>query len=255
MPNRRRNVKDEFWVVVLVAVIIVAALIIMWWKWIILGVLLVALVFALVFILKAVSKNVASEREPHTMQKTVFKNVASEREPHTMQKTVFENVASEREPLSPYEKDEETPETFIKGEKFQDYIRDHLFTKDKFDMLHKTHAYAINKKDFAIEDNIKPDFKFRVRETREEFWVEAKYRTKYDEDKVECYRPDQLERYKEEELPVYIALGLGGDPDLPDQVFLIPVKYIQSSYPKLFLSFLKKYAVPKDKPIDYKRLQ
>jgi predicted GIY-YIG superfamily endonuclease len=60
MPNPRRNVKDEFWVVVLVAVIIVAALITMWWKWIILCVLLVALGF----ILKAVLKKVPSKREP-----------------------------------------------------------------------------------------------------------------------------------------------------------------------------------------------
>ena len=239
MPNPRRNVKDEFWVVVLVAVIIVAALIIMWWKWIILGVLLVALVFALVFILKA-----------------VFKNVASEREPHTMQKTVFENVASEREPLSPYESDEETPEGFIKGEAFEKYIRNHLFIKDKFKILHRSHDYATNKNDY-IDDSKLPDFKFREKRTGKEFWVEAKYRSTYYEDKVEWCKPFQLKRYKEidEELPVYITLGLGGEPDSPDQVFLIPVKDIQSSYTKLFLSFLKNYKVPNDKPIDYERLQ
>ena len=239
MPNPRRNVKDEFWVVVLVAVIIVAALIIMWWKWIILGVLLVALVFALVFILKA-----------------VFKNVASEREPHTMQKTVFENVASEREPLSPYESDEETPEGFIKGEAFEKYIRNHLFIKDKFKILHRSHDYATNKNDY-IDDSKLPDFKFREKRTGKEFWVEAKYRSTYHEDKVECYKHYQLDRYKEmdKELPVYITLGLGGEPDSPDQVFLIPVKDILSSYTKLFLSFLKKYAVPNGKPIDYERLQ
>jgi len=239
MPNPRRNVKDEFWVVVLVAVIIVAALIIMWWKWIILGVLLVALVFALVFILKA-----------------VFKNVASEREPHTMQKTVFENVASEREPLSPYESDEETPEGFIKGEAFEKYIRNHLFIKDKFKILHRSHDYATNKNDY-IDDSKLPDFKFREKRTGKEFWVEAKYRSTYYEDKVEWCKPFQLKRYKEidEELPVYITLGLGGEPDSPDQVFLIPLKDIPSSYTKLFRSFLRPYAVPKDKPIDYKRLQ
>ena len=241
MPNPRRNVKDELWVVVLVAVIIVAALIIMWWKWIILGVLLVAVVFALVFILKA-----------------VFKNVASEREPHTMQKAVFENVASEREPLSPYESDEETPEGFIKGEAFEKYIRDHLFIKDKFKILHRSHDYATNKNDY-IDDSKLPDFKFREKRTGKEFWVEAKYRSTYHEDKVECYKPYQLDRYKEidEELPVYITLGLGGEPDSPDQVFLIPVKDINIKWPKLYRSFLEKnnYEVPKDKPIDYKRLQ
>ena len=153
-----------------------------------------------------------------------------------------------------------TPESFKKGEAFQDYIRKHLFTKDKFDMLHKTHAYAINKKDFAIEDSIEPDFKFRVKKTGKAFWVEAKYRsTYYKGDMVDCCKPPQLTRYKEKEidekLPVYITLGLGGEPDSPDQVFLIPVEDIKG--PKLFRSFLEKnhYEVPKHKPIDYKHLQ
>jgi hypothetical protein len=152
-----------------------------------------------------------------------------------------------------------TPESFKKGEAFQDYIRKHLFTKDKFDMLHKTHSYATNKNDYIIEDSEEPDFKFRVIRTGKAFWVEAKYRSTYYEDMVDCCKPPQLRRYKEidEELPVYITLGLGGEPDSPDQVFLIPVKDINIKWPKLFRSFLEKnhYEVPKDKPIDYERLQ
>ena len=334
MPNPRRNVKDEFWVVVLVAVIIVAALIIMWWKWIILGVLLVSLGFILVFILKAVLKEVPSKREPfapsqraqierqddsNKQVKTEYPKASEKQESYnaktsprvcafvdcktpvlpydtlcsehyqkrkdglinqcpncgtfkdpkyplcsacyhqhkdTIQKTVFDNVASEREPLSPYERDDDTPESFIKGEKFENYIRNYLFPKGKFKMLHRTPSYAINKNDYSSEDSEKPDFKFRAK-TGKEFFVEAKYRSRYYEDKVEWCKPFQLKRYKEidEELPVYITLGVEGEAGSPDQVFLIPVKNIPSSYTKLFRSFLRNYAVPKDKPIDYKLLQ
>ena len=124
-------------------------------------------------------------------------------------------------------------------------------------MLHRTHSYATNKNDYIIEDSEEPDFKFRVIRTGKAFWVEAKYRSRYYEDKVDCYKPLQLKRYKEidKKFPVYITLGLGGEPDSPDQVFLIPIRDIEYSYSKLFLSFLKNYKVPNDKPIDYKRLQ
>ena len=147
-----------------------------------------------------------------------------------------------------------TPESFKKGEAFEGYIRKHLLTKDKFDMLHKTHDYATNKNDF-IEDSKEPDFKFRVIRTGKEFWVEAKYRSAYYEDGVEWCKPFQLKRYKEidEKLPVYITLGLGGEADSPAQIFLIPVKDIK--YSKLFRSFLRNYEVPNDKPVDYRHLQ
>ncbi len=146
-----------------------------------------------------------------------------------------------------------TPEGFKKGEAFEDYVRKHLFTKDKFITLQRTHDYAINKNDY-IENSKEPDFKFRAIRTGKEFFVEAKYRSTYYEDKVDWCKPFQLKRYKEidKKLPVYITLGLGGEPDSPDQVFLIPVKDIE--YSKLFRSFLKNYKVPNDEPIDHERL-
>jgi hypothetical protein len=170
---------------------------------------------------------------------------------YAMHKTVFKNTAK----LRPHHIN--TPVSFKKGEAFEGYIREYLFTKDRFDILHRTPSYATNKIDCNIEDTEKPDFKFRAIGTGEVFWVEAKYRSRYREDKVKCYKPDQLKRYKEfdKKFPVYITLGLGGAPYSPDQVYFIPVKDIQYSYPKLFRSFLERYEVPNDKPIDYERLQ
>jgi len=56
------------------------------------------------------------------------------------------------------------PESFRKGEEFEDYIRKHLFTKDKFTILQRTHDYATNKNDY-IENTKEPDFKFRAIQT------------------------------------------------------------------------------------------
>jgi hypothetical protein len=146
------------------------------------------------------------------------------------------------------------PESFKKGDEFEEYIRKHLFTKDKFIILQRTHDYGTNKDDY-IENTKEPDFKFKAIRTGKEFFVEAKYRSRYYEDKVEWCKPFQLKRYKEidKKLPVYITLAVGGEPDSPAQIFLIPIKDIK--YSKLFRSFLKNYEVPNDKPIDYERLQ
>lgn len=157
MPNPRRKGKDEFWVGVIVAGVIVYSLLASWWKehvilgWIILSVLLVVAGYVL-------------------YKYASLRGWLGHQVKDTIQKTVFENVASEREPLSPYERDEvNTPEGFKKGQAFEGYIRKHLFTKDKFDMLHKTPDYATNKNDFIIEDSIEPDFKFRVKKTVKNF--------------------------------------------------------------------------------------
>jgi len=150
--------------------------------------------------------------------------------------------------------DIKTPEGFFKGEKFEKYIRDHLFTKSKYILLHKTHDYKSNKGDY-IENTKEPDLKFRSIKSKKEFFVEAKYRARYYEDAVEWCKPFQLKRYKaiDKQTPVYIALAVGKESSSPGQIFLMPVKDIK--YTKLFRSFLRKYEVSIDRPIDDSRLQ
>jgi hypothetical protein len=57
--------------------------------------------------------------------------------------------------------------------------------------------------------------------------------------------PEQMARYKqfekEEKFPVYLVIGLGGIPDNPDQMFLVPLKNVNSQ--TLSLDFLAKYEV------------
>lgn len=70
-----------------------------------------------------------------------------------------------------------TPNTFRKGEKFEQLVRDIPFPKEYYELLHKSHKYNQNKKDF-VEDSLLPDYKFRCEDTKKEFWVECKYRNK-----------------------------------------------------------------------------
>lgn len=146
------------------------------------------------------------------------------------------------------------PESFVKGDNFEAYIRAHLFVKDRYELLQRTHDYVTNKDDF-IENTKEPDFKFRSIKTGKEFFVEAKYRSVYHENAIEWCKPFQLKRYKEidKKTPVYVTLGVGKESNSPSQIFFIPVKDIK--YTKLFRSFLKDYEVSVNSPIDHRLLK
>ena len=114
------------------------------------------------------------------------------------------------------------PESFEKGEKFEKYLREKIFTKEKYIMVDRTHNYEINKNDY-VESTLKPDFKFRNLSSKKVFYVEAKYRSNLYDDGIKWSNPEQILRYLKysKEMPLFVAIGFGGKPDLPDNIFLI----------------------------------
>jgi len=132
------------------------------------------------------------------------------------------------------------PETFIKGEEFEFFLRRKIYTQDKYELVMRTHSYNDNKGDY-IEFTKYPDFLFREVATGAEFFVEAKYREKLFKEKVEWCNNHQFLRYKEihNNRKVIIAIGLGGRPRHPKRLFIIPLEHIQYSalYPSRMLPF------------------
>ena len=61
-------------------------------------------------------------------------------------------------------------EAFEKGELFEKYVSDVLFPTHAFDLIHRTNSRAQNINRYAA-DTLKPDFKFRCRETNQEFYI------------------------------------------------------------------------------------
>lgn len=132
----------------------------------------------------------------------------------------------------------------IKGSRFEKFVLDDIFIDKLFDLVEMTRDFNSNSERFE-ERSMNPDFLFRDKRTKEEFWIEAKYRTglfknEKGQDVCEICKPEQLNRYKEIEKStakkVYICLGLGNDPLFPETIHLIPVK---DAYPQLFPSRLK----------------
>ena len=143
------------------------------------------------------------------------------------------------------------PDSFIKGEEFEDYVRSYLFPKSSYDLINRTHGYNFNCEDF-VESSLKPDFRFRDKGNREEFYVEAKWRsgTYNRENKIEWCSIQQLRRYKaidKNERKVFIALGFGDNPAKPGHVAIFPIG--SCNYPALYRSFIDKYSFFKDKPV------
>ncbi len=145
------------------------------------------------------------------------------------------------------------PKSFAKGEEFEQYLRDYIFPERAYHLEHRSHDYSTNRTDY-VADSLDPDFVFVSVKGEKMFFVEAKYRSDFYQDAVEWCKPYQLKRYKEanKDLPVFIALGVGGTPDMPDHVYVFPVKH--TKYTKLFNSVLMKTEIELDKPILIEKL-
>ena len=146
-----------------------------------------------------------------------------------------------------------TPASFRIGQKFEDYVRHVLFVEKYYDVLERTHDYNSNKRDY-VESSLKPDFKFRDKWNKNEFYIEAKFRTGLYNEKIVWCNDNQLLRYRQynKQTPVFLMLGMGENPTYPEFLSLIPLT--QAKYTGLFPSLAEKFEVKFDQPITSKIL-
>ena len=75
------------------------------------------------------------------------------------------------------------------------------------------------------------EFHWKAKKIQQCFAVECKWRHKTYQDRLLWARPDQITRYqnfaKKRQIPVFIAIGLGGKPQSPEQLFIVPLKDIE----------------------------
>ena len=140
------------------------------------------------------------------------------------------------------------PIGYVKGDEFENFVRKAIFPDSYYVLLSKTHDYITNKADFVAASK-EPDFKFKSRASGKEFYVEVKYRYGFHEGMIDWCKPYQLKRYQEinAKIPVYIVLGIGGQPGMPETICLIPVRHIR--FTRLYPSILKKYQISSHNPL------
>ncbi len=132
-----------------------------------------------------------------------------------------------------------------KGDKFEKFVEEVLFPDEDYKLIHKTIKTDLNGR--YVESREQPDFHFQHRNSSHKFWVEAKFRSQLINEKIEWASSySQFRRYKkfQEQIrpeKVFIAIGFGGWPDDPDNVYIAPLDNIQ--YTGLYPSKLKPYEI------------
>ena len=119
-----------------------------------------------------------------------------------------------------------------KGDKFEQYIVK-KFNVDFFKIKEWRSDKYID--GLYAESNMNPDleYEFTLKSFSTKFAVECKYRHGLFNGGIDLAKERQIQHYKkfeiERKMPVYIALGLGGNPDDPDELFLIPLKNLNAN--------------------------
>lgn len=137
--------------------------------------------------------------------------------------------------------------SFKKGEEFENFVENNSFSKKDFSLIHRTSNKAQNKERFAYNTKL-PDFKFRSVKTLNEFYVEAKYRSKFDSNnQLDLLSESQFNRFnmleRKEKIPVYIIIGFSGGSDNPEKIFFVPLEDLKNE--KVTETFINKYSISK----------
>ena len=137
---------------------------------------------------------------------------------------------------------EKTP--LEKGKEFEDYIVRLLQNNSHMKIINRSADRIVDGK--IDEDSKNPDIVAELQldnGNKYRFAVECKWRGKSKQVIEWANNEGQLDRYKkyakDNGVEVFVALGLGGEPDGPDELFIIPLNKLNSS--KCKYSELKPY--------------
>ena len=91
---------------------------------------------------------------------------------------------------------------------------------------------------------------FELKEVKDHFALECKWRKDYFKGAIEWAKDYQFNNYKEyaqkTKLPVYVVIGVGGTPSVPNELFVLPLADIKYSslYKKQLLPYKKEVGTP-----------
>lgn len=157
--------------------------------------------------------------------------------------TIIESSKILKKKLSNIKDEVIKPESFYKGENFERFVEDVLFPQEQYILVRRTDTFERNVKRFSESTN-DPDFVFRCAHTKQEFAVEAKYRTSLKNGQLSWAKMYQMDRYKhidQTKMPVFIVVGLQGQSTKPDKIYLFPVRRIK--YINLNMDIAENYII------------
>ena len=145
--------------------------------------------------------------------------------------------------VSPVLNEIAAPDSYAIGHAFEDYIVT-LFNKRNFRLLEwrsdkkaSNGAYPLN--------NTLPDLEFETKARNSyHFAIECKFRKAFYYGGVNWASREQILKYQsyqnQNRIQVYVAIGIGGLPTNPEELFITPLYHI-CKYTRVFQSYLFKY--------------
>ena len=118
------------------------------------------------------------------------------------------------------------------GDDFEKYIVQ-KFDKEHFKILEWAGDKYVGGR--YAQTTLQPDLlmELRLYNKKEVFSVECKYRNDFFKNTIEFSTPEQFKRYQtyetQKNIPVFIAFGIGGNPDSPKHLYIVPLKKINSN--------------------------
>jgi len=122
------------------------------------------------------------------------------------------------------------PDYYKQGALFEDYVR-LLFNQNSF-YLRKWRKSGTIPKDASTLEYSYPDLELNFGgKNRHPFAVECKWRSRFRDGKISWAKKEQISRYVDFQnkttMPVFVAIGVGGLPNNPEKLFVIPLNNIQ----------------------------
>jgi len=142
-------------------------------------------------------------------------------------------------------------EPAVAAESKEDKIEDSRENKAKGDAFERYVVKNFNTKYFTLQEwrgdkqvdgvyavsNHYPDlevtFNLKSKSIHETFAIECKWRKNYYKNGIQWAHNYQIKNYKEFSqrlhMPVFVVIGVGGEPDKPEELFVIPLSQIQEN--------------------------
>ena len=128
-----------------------------------------------------------------------------------------------------------------KGNDFEDYIIQLLAKQNDVKFVGKVSDY--HKNGVSALENFEPDLKFKHQNTL--FAVECKWRNSFKNDQIYWAENRQIENYKNyqknKKEKVFVAIGIGGNPSLPEKLYLVPLAMLKLEY--VYQNYIKDFEV------------
>ena len=119
-----------------------------------------------------------------------------------------------------------------KGNRFEKYVVSR-FARPYF-ILKEWRSDKYHEGVYAASNRL-PDLQYHFKTSHHDlkFAVECKWRAEFFKGRIEWAKSYQIENYRKFEMengiPVFVIIGVGGQPDNPDAVYIIPLKDIRSN--------------------------